>query len=455
MSVSYDLAIICGTGLGRQIALKAAALKARVALVEISPPAYHWLTMPAIYRPVIEKGIGSETASRWLQTTLAHLDELDSPAVLAALGIDTIQGCGEFCRLPRFGFLVKNRLLRARSYLILPTDGTITPEIPGIDQISFYNTENLGDRIFSLAPQRRWVVIGGNATGVEFAQLLQKLGARVTLVVKGDRILPHEDPDAANLVQAQLEAEGVEIIARSPVEIVKQIDDTKWVQAGNRAIETDEVFLAVRRYPQVANLNLSSVGVKLGRGGIEVNSKLQTSNSRIYACNSHQHSLATKEAEIACHNALFFPTKTVDRHQIPTLVSTQPPLARIGLTPAQARSIYGKKVVLLREYFQHLSAAQISGNLTGMCQIVARDSGEIVGAQVFGEGAIAAIEALSLHIQSRGKIQDLAKLSSIYPSYSEMFARLRQIWLEKRLSHHHWQAECLDKFFDWRRAWSK
>ncbi|PSB03491.1 FAD-dependent oxidoreductase [Merismopedia glauca] len=461
MAVAYDLVIISSTWLGRQIALKAAGLKARVALVEINPPDRHWLGMAAIYQEIIQvsgaitQAIAPEVSSRWLKTAVANLDELDSLAVLATLGIDVIQEKGEFCRLPHLAFSVKNRYLRGRSYLVMTANQTIYPEIAGIEQTYVYNSENLGEKIFFLAPQQRWVVIGGNATGVEFAQILNQLGARVTLVVKGDRILPHEDVEIATLLQAQLEAQGIRVITQAPVELVKQIDETKWVQAGNQAIETDEIFLAVKQYPQVANLNLEGVGVELDRRGIKVNRKLQTTNPKIYACSSHQQSIAAKEGQIALQNALFFPRSTINYHQIPTVVFSQPPLARIGLTEAQAKSIYGQKVFVLREYFKHLSIAQISGNLTGMCQIILRPNGEIIGAQILGAGAIELIEAIALSMQHKVKIQELSNFTSIYPSYTELFSRLGQIWQEKNLSRKKWLAEGLDLFFDWRRGWSK
>ena len=455
MTVAYDLIIIGGTWLGRQIALKAASFKARVALVEPHQPAQHWLGMAVIYQQIVHRAIAPQLTSSWLKSTITHLDELDAPATLAALGIDMIQESGEFCRLPHLAFTVKKRVLRGRSYLIVPPNQTIYPEIEGIEQISVYSPQKIREDIFFLAPKRRWIVVGGNSIGVEFAQILHQLGANVTLLVKGDRILPQEDVEIANLLQAHLEAQGVRVITQAPVNQVKQIDDTKWVQAGNQAIETDEIFLAVRQYPQVSSLNLEGVGVEVNRRGIKVNQKLQTTNSRIYACTSYQQSVAAKEAEIALQNALFFPRLSVNYDQIPLNIFSQPPLARIGLTEAQAKSIHGDKVLVLREYFKHLISAQISGNLTGMCQLIANLRGEIIGAQILGIGAVELIEAIALHRQQRLKIQDLAKFGSIYPSYTELFFRLGQIWQEKSLSRHQWRAECLEQFFDWRRNWTK
>jgi pyruvate/2-oxoglutarate dehydrogenase complex dihydrolipoamide dehydrogenase (E3) component len=455
VSVAYDLVIIGGTWLGRQIALKASGLKARVALIEPESPDRHWLGMAPIYQQMLRDRIEPQFGSHWLKSTIANLDELDSPAVLSALGIDLIQERGEFCRLPHLAFAVKNRYLRGRSYLIIPPNQINYPEIEGIKEIETYNPFNIPENIFSLALKRRWVVIGGNSVGVEFGQIMHQLGAKVTLLVKGDRILPQEDPEIANLLQAKLEAEGIRVITQAEVNQVKQIESNKWVQAGNQAIETDEILVAIRQYPQVSHLNLEGVGVELNRRGIELNRKLQTTNPRIYACSSHQQSVAAKEARIALKNALFWPTSTINYHQIPHIIFSQPPLARIGLTEAQAKNLYGDKVVVLREYFKQTTAAQISGNLTGRCQLILRPDGEIIGAQILGTGAIELIEAIALHMQHKLKIQDLADFPSTYPSHAEMFSRLGQIWQDRTLNSHRWRAEWLDRFFDWRRGWSK
>jgi pyruvate/2-oxoglutarate dehydrogenase complex dihydrolipoamide dehydrogenase (E3) component len=465
VAVAYDLVIIGGTWLARQIAAQAAALKARVALVEPQDLVANLMTIPAIYQQAIQASgaISSDSTSRWLQAAVRNLDELNSLEVLAALGIDVIPEMGEFCRLPHLAFVVKNRPLRAQSYLIAVGNTTIAPKIAGIEDIRYYTPETLKEQIFAFAPQRKWVVIGGNNIGVEFAQILHQLGARVTLVLKSDRLrckernslLPQEDPEITALLQAQLEAQGIQVITQAEVNQVKQIEETKWVQAGNQAIEADEIFLAVRQQPQVANLNLAGVGVELQRQGIKVNRKLQTTNSRIYACSSAQASVGVKEGQIALHNALFWNRRAIDCSLIPTFIGTQPPLARIGLTEAQSKTIYGKKALVLQQDLRDLTIAQISSQVTGTCKVIVHLNGKILGAQIIGTGAMEIMQAIAFHMQQGGKIQDLAVLNGTYPSYAEMFILLNLIWQTKTLNRQKWRAECLDRFFDWRRSWSK
>jgi pyruvate/2-oxoglutarate dehydrogenase complex dihydrolipoamide dehydrogenase (E3) component len=260
-------------------------------------------------------------------------------------------------------------------------------------------------------------------------------------------------------VQAQLEAEGVRVLTESPVTQVRQIDDKKWVQAGNRAIEADEIILATGQLPNIESLNLEGVGVKFHRQGLELNEKLQTTNPRIYACGDvvggyqFRH-IAQYEASIALKNALFAPFFKVDYRGIPWAIFCDPQLAQVGLTEAQARQRYGKDVFVVRQYFKALDKAQILGETTGFCKIVGRLNGEILGASIVSPDASELIGTIALSVRQKLKVKAIANLPHISPTLSEITHKTALEWQRQRQSSNKTLQNLLESFFNLRRNWS-
>ncbi|MEQ9549107.1 MAG: FAD-dependent oxidoreductase [Coleofasciculus sp. G3-WIS-01] len=434
-------------------------------------------------------------AMEWANMVVSTCSEATSPAILASLGVDVISGDGEFFRLPHLGFVVNNRRLRARAYLIATGSCAEIPDIDGLDTTSYFTPRNIwnhvdksrdkvigagltnwvppeSDNIKStplgepeeleeISPfqlQKHWLVVGSNPNAVELAQTLARLDYQVTLAVSEAHIFPQEDSEASCLVQAQLEAEGIRVLTQSSVTQIRLIEERKWVQVGNRAIEIDEILWATGQTPNIESLNLAGVGVKFSRKGLKVNQKLQTTNPRIYACGDviggyqFEH-IAKYEANIAIKNALFFPLWTVDYQGIPWAIFTDPTLARVGLTEAQARERYGKEVWVVRHYFKSLDKAQIIGETTGFCKLVVRRNGTILGGLIVGTGADELIGAIALLIRHKIKVGSLAKIPQASPTMSEILSKTAQEWQRQRLERNQMLQNLLEGFFNWRRNW--
>lgn len=488
MTVEYDLIVIGGSRAGIDAALFAARLNARVALVEPQLQQTNWLGYGAIYTQALTQvgrvakqlrdapqfgiypamngssqqqalSIDLTEAMQWSQAVVSTCSEQNSPAILASLGVDVIVGTGEFCRLPHLGFVVNDRRLRARAYLIATGSMPVIPQIEGLQTIGYFTPEDMWQQDFLQNLQGSWVVIGGEATSVELAQTLARLDCNVTLVVSTTHILSKEDPEASNLVQAQLEAEGIRILTESEVTQVRQIDNKKWVQAGNHALEVDEILLAIGQQPHIEALNLTGVGVKFNLQGVELNEKLQTTNSRIYACGDvmggYQFAhVAEYEALIAVKNALFAPIFKVNYHGIPWAIFCEPQLARVGLTEVQARGRYGKDVFVVRQYFKSLDKAQILGETTGFCKIVGRQNGEILGAVIVGQEASELIGMLAFCIRQKLKVNAIANLPHISPTLSEIIHKTAIEWQRQRFRHNKLLYNFLEGWFNLRRSWS-
>jgi pyruvate/2-oxoglutarate dehydrogenase complex dihydrolipoamide dehydrogenase (E3) component len=528
MTVEYDLIVIGGSTAGTYAAVAAVRLNARVALVEPQPLQPNWLAYGALYsqalaqvgrvlqqvRDAPQLGIHCATANvtqqqqvqcvelteamQWAQAVVSTSSEQNSPAILGSLGVDVITGVGEFCRRPRLGFVVNNRRLRARAYLIATGSRLEIPDIDGLQTISYFtpadiwkeglkprsqvdtlqveslenNIQPSNIQLSNLQPstqllQGNWLIIGGTPISTELAQTLARLNCEVTLVTSTDQILPKEDPEASRLVQAQLETEGIRVLTGSLVTQVRRIDDKIWVQAGNQAIEADKILLATGQQPNVEGLNLEGVGVKYTQQGLELNQKLQTTNRHIYACGDvaggYQFAhIAQYEASIVLKNALFAPLFKVDYHSIPWAILCDPQVARVGLTEAQARRRYGKDVFVVRQYFKTLDKAQLLGETTGFCKIVGCQNGEILGASIVGPEASELIGAIALAIRHKIKVKSspfgLASLHAdfphVSPTLSEIFHKTALEWQQQRLSHNQSLQNFLEGFFSLRRYWS-
>ncbi len=423
MGVDYDLVIVGGSAAGRYAALTASQQLARVALVEpeFNQGLYNYAMRESIHHP----------SPDWVEEVVAKIAEQSNPAVLAAQGVDFIVGSGQFQASPHLAFTVEDRQLRAPKYLIASGSHPIIPDIPGL-QNGYLTLANWHQQ--PLLPTN-WVIIGGVPQSVEIAQILARLGKKVTLIVAESQILPGFEPEITQLLQAQLEADGVRVFTQTTVTQVQQIQSKKRVQAGDMSIACEAILVATGVQPNFETLNLAAVGVRYSNR-LQVNKKLQTTNRRIYACGDviggyDFPNLADYEARIAVNNALFSPSQ-VNYQSIPLCVFTEPPLAQVGWTEAQAKRCYPPEdVVVLQQYFKTLAAAQLGSAMTGICKLVVLGNGEILGGSVLGAVAGELINLIALAIAQKISVKAIANLSPTHPSFSEILSQTAQQWQQQ------------------------
>jgi pyruvate/2-oxoglutarate dehydrogenase complex dihydrolipoamide dehydrogenase (E3) component len=489
MSVDYDLVILGGSRVARFAAIAASQLKARVALVEPDTAIgleaidlFHHSLLQATrmvkqLRGIDRYGLAQQGSSQKFETENPEIQleylrqraiaiaqaqsEASSPVILAARGVDVIFGQGEFHRRPQLGLTVNGRDLRSRTYLLAPSSRPIIPQIEGLGSatkpgVVTLTAESLAQSGLLKTLPEQIIVVGDAPRSIELAQVFAQLGSQVTLIVSRDRLLPREDAEAAGLIQAQLESEGIRILTQTTVTQVKRLDGKTWVQAGHQVLEADQVLLSMGQQPHLETLNLEAAGVKHQPWGIPVNPKLQTTNPRIYACGdvlggySLAH-IAQYEAEIALKNALFYPNAQVNYYKIPWTVFTQPELARVGLTEHQAQQQFGQEIQVLRQFSKMLSNAQLQGELTGFCKLIVRRNGKILGAHLVGPTASEMIAAIALAMQQNLSVQALAQIGAIAPSWSELLQQTAAQWQDRSS----FQQELLEGWFNLRRSWSR
>ncbi len=453
---NYDLVIIGGSVTGVRAAFTANAMGARVALIE--PPVFskrsdrdsgilalHYLGKVA--RQIDRaQHIGAidlpetlldswqiDRSIEWAQRVSDRQADYISPAVLSGLGVDVIHGEGEFCRKPSFSFAVNDRRIKARAYLLATDFQWKTVKIDGLSLAGYFTPETLGYWIQkgTKLPQNL-IIIGNDTIGIELAQSLNQLGVNITLIVSSSRILPKEDEDIARLLHACLEAEGIRILVGTTVTQVRQIKSQKWVQAGDLAIEADEIVLAIGRVSKLDRLNLAATGVELDRGRIRINDRLQTTNPTIYACGElvldrTSEPIGYYAAELAVKNALSWFKSSVNFSLQPRSIHCQPVLARVGMTERQARQ-NDDRLIILRQNFQQLRAANLEGKTTGLCKVILKRSGKILGACILGEQAEELIYPMTIACQQRLKFGAIANCLPLDRSYSEIYHQLGEQW---------------------------
>jgi pyruvate/2-oxoglutarate dehydrogenase complex dihydrolipoamide dehydrogenase (E3) component len=434
MKYDYDLVIIGNTQEAIYAAFKAVNLKSRVALV-LSSLQFDLVPSESIFKKAYTPNIDENCYYN-----------------LTCLGVDIIIGEGEFIHKPKPLFIVSNRKLKSRNYLIATGSKIILPNIPELAQIGCLTLDNLSRSKLDKLPQNL-AIIGNNSQAIELSQTLAQEGKQVNLVLSEKRLLPYFDFQASFLLQCHLEAEGIKIFTESPWTQIKQINQEKWLQIGKQVLPVDEVILAENYQPNLTNLNLESWGTKFNQFGFPlVNKKLQTTNPHIYTCGDvlggvSQTNIAEYEADIAVKNALFFPFFQVNYNCLPLTIFSNPNLAQVGLTEHQAKKYYGNDVNVICEYFKHLPKSQNSG----FCKIIFLNDGTILGCVIIGYNAVEIIGVIALAIAKNIKLPQLANF--YYPHFtdSEIITKVAISGQIKLLNNNKKLINLLETWFNWRK----
>ena len=452
MAVDYDIVIIGGGSGGLVVASAAAQLNAKVALVEKSRlggdclwfgcvPSKSLLHASRVAHEVKHSSrfgiyttppdIQFSEATGHVQNVISTIQPHDSPERFESLGVEVIFGEGQF--KDQKTFTVNGRDLKARAFVVSTGSRPQVPPIEGIEEAGFLTNE----QIFSLKERpQSLAVIGAGPIGCELGQAMHRLGSQVTIVSSRDHILPKEDPEAALVVEKQLEADGVNILRGKRATKVEVINGKKHLWVGEEKIVVDEILVSSGRVPNVHSLNLEAAGVEYTEKGIVVNPKLQTTNKRIYGCGDviggYQFThVAGYEAAVVVQNALFFPSAKADYRVIPWATFTEPELARVGLSEKQARDRYGDKIEVLKQNFAEVDRAQAEGATEGFAKIITTSKGEILGAHLVGPSAGELIHEIILAMKNKLPVSALTGIIHIYPTLSEVNSKAA-LQLKKR-----------------------
>lgn len=377
-----------------------------------------------------------------LRRLRAEISENDSAQRFAKLGVDVFLGDARFTGPQSID--VAGQSLRFKRCVIATGARAATPDVPGLTEAGYLTNET----VFSLTElPRRLIVIGGGPIGCELAQAFRRFGSQVTLIQRGPRLLPKDEPDAAEILARQFAREGIKLLLNATPLRAEATGNAKRLivqtAAGEQSLDADAILVAAGRTPNVEGLNLEAAGVKHNSRGVEVNDFLQTANLRIFAAGDiaggfqFTHA-ADAMARICVQNAFFslagFGRKRLSRLVVPWTTYTDPEIAHVGLTPQQAQE-EGIPIDSYREELRRVDRAILDGDEQGFAVIhCRRGTPQVVGCTIVARHAGEMIGEISLLMTAGLPLSKLAGTIHCYPTQVEVLKRLGDQYNKRRLT---------------------
>ncbi|MEM9395324.1 MAG: FAD-dependent oxidoreductase [Pseudomonadota bacterium] len=379
-----------------------------------------------------EPVIDYSAAKDHVHDVIATIEPVDSQDRFEGLGVHVIREFGEFTSSTEVK--AGENTISARRFVIATGSRPFVPPIPGIESVPYLTNESLFD--LRERPDHL-IVIGGGPIGMEMAQAHVRLGSKVT-VLEGMKALGKDDPEMAAIALERLRGEGIEIVEGAQVSEVSG-------EAGNITVKTDDgrsfngshLLMAVGRAVNVEKLNLEAAGIEYDRRGVKVDASLRTTNKKVYAAGDVAGGL--QFTHVAGYHAgvlirqlvLGMPAKARTDH-IPWATYTDPEIAQIGLTEAQARKAHGDKLEVARFEFEENDRAIASGRTTGLIKVMVF-KGKPVGASIVGADAGELIGLWAYAIANGHKMSAVANMVAPYPTLGEVNKRAAGAYFSPRL----------------------
>lgn len=375
----------------------------------------------------IEPQIDHGAVNDHVKGVIAAIEPNDSVERFTELGVQVIQEAGAFVdeETVRAG----SKLIKARRFIVATGSSPVVPPIPGLNETPYFTNETLFENRQKLD---HLIIVGGGPIGMEMAQAHRRLGSEVT-VLEGAVAMGKDDPELARVVLNAVRKEGVIIREGAIVQNVSGTDGNVIVQiktdSGEEHLSGSHLLLAVGRKPNLDGLGLENAKVEFGRGGINVDSGLITSNRKVFAIGDctggYQFThVANYHAGIVIRRALFqMFTAKVNNNTIPWVTYTDPELAHVGLSEKAANEQHGKTSVLRWPYHEN-DRAQAERATDGQVKVILAKNGQILGASIVGQHAGELIQMWSLAISQNLKIRAMTSWISPYPTFSEINKRV-------------------------------
>lgn len=332
---------------------------------------------------------------------------------------------GEAAFLDEGRLEVAGRTISARSFLIATGASPALPPIPGLSEAG-HLTSTTALELRELP--RSLAVIGSGYVALELGQLFHQLGSKVTLLQRSPRILKEHEPEVSEAVHEAMAGQGISFITGAGCQRVERTGEgyrvTLEVGGDERVVEAEQLLVAVGRQPNTGTLRLDRAGVALGeRREVLVDKQLRTSNPRIFAAGDVTLGpqfvyVAAYEGALAAENILGGERK-VDLSTVPGVIFTNPSVATVGLTEAQARAA-GIKVKSSVLPAGAVPRALVNRETAGVFKLVADvQTDRILGAHVVAENAGEVIYAATLAVKFRITISDLTSTFAPYLTMAE------------------------------------
>ena len=392
-----------------------------------------------------------------VSNVIKEVEPHDSIERYTGLGVDCVEGAATI--LSPYEVSVNGKTITTRN-IVIATGAR--PRIPAIKNIEAMNPLT-SDNLWALREQpKRLLVLGGGPIGCELSQSFARLGTEVTIVLRGERILPKEDSDVSELVTNRFKEEGVNILSHHKMlEFVADEEGKHLICVHNDQqvrIGFDQLLVATGRQANVTGFGLENLNMGLNNDGtVEVNEYLQTKYPNIYACGDvagpYQFThAAAHQAWYAAVNALFgrFKRFKVDYSVIPAATFTDPEVASVGLneTAALAQNIPYEVTTFDFEELDRAIADSDNHGLVKVLTVPGKD--KILGATIVGPHAGELITEFVTAMKNNLGLNKILGTIHIYPTLSEANKYAAGEW--KRAHAPDSVLRWVEKFHRWQRG---
>ncbi len=494
----YNLVVIGGGSAGLVASYIAAAVKAKVALIEVHKMGGDCLNtgcvpskaliasarLAALSKRADEFGFDraevkfdfSKVMER-VHDVIKKVEPHDSIERYTDLGVECITGRAKI--ISPFEVRVNDRVLTTKNIIVATGAKPLIPNLPGLAPDKVLTSDTIWNiREFP----KRLVVLGGGPIGCEMAQAFSRLGSKVTIVQRGDRIMKKEDPDASRMVEQRFKKEGIKVLlGHSAIAIEDESRSSEYRPAETEASETDfsrsgfsgklvcehqgqktaisydTILIALGRKPNVSGFGLEELGVEIGKGdGIETNGFLQTNFPNIY-CSGDVHGryqfthTAAHESWYASVNALFGGLKkfSADYSTIPWATFTDPEVARVGINESEAAKA-GVEYEMVKYGIDDLDRAIADSEDHGFVKVITvPGKDKILGVTIVGNHASDMITEFVLAMKHGIGLNKILGTIHIYPTMAEANKYAAGLW--KKAHAPEKLLEWVEKYHTWMR----
>jgi dihydrolipoamide dehydrogenase len=439
-----DVAVLGGGPGGYPAAIRAAQLGAKVVCIEKEPelggtclrvgciPTKAWVqtafalkeaeeTFEKLGVSVGEPRLDFGKANEWKGNVVKQMTQ-GVAGLLKANGVEWVKGVGRFKDANTIA-VEGGEDVTFKSAVIATGSSPLSPPIPGLDSPRCVDSTGL---LAQTDLPGRLVVLGGGIIGCEFASIFKRFGSEVTIVEMLPRLIPQEDEDAAKELAKQFGRRGIAIHLGKQCTGVDDDGSKLTVHFGEgETVEADLMLVSVGRGPNVEGLGLEEIGVEFDkRTGIAADEHRRTTVPHIYAtgdCAGYWQLAHTafREGEVAAENALGHEA-TIDSPAVPRPIYTDPEIAGVGLTEAEAREQYGDDVEVGMFPWVANARAVMQNETVGWVKSIHESRyGELLGIVMVGPHVTDLIEAGVVALDAEATVETVADGMAAHPTLSE------------------------------------
>jgi dihydrolipoyl dehydrogenase len=439
-----DVAVLGGGPGGYTAAIRAAQLGAKAVCVEKEPelggtclrvgciPTKAWVqtafflkeaeeTLPRLGVQVGEPKLDFGASNEWKAQVVKQMTQ-GVAGLFKANGVEWVKGAGRFKDANTIS-VEGSEDVTFKSAIVATGSFPLRPPIEGLDSSLCVDSTGL---LAQTEVPKRLVVLGGGIIGCEFASIFDRFGSEVTIIEMLPSLIPQEDEDASKELAKQFGRRGITLHLEQQCTKVEEHDGSLTVHFGEgEAVEADLMLVSVGRGPLVEGLGLEEIGVELDkRKGIAADEHRRTTVSHIYAvgdCAGYWQLAHTafREGEVAAENALGHDA-VVDNRGVPRPIYTDPEIAGVGLTEAEAREQYGDDVATGMFPWVANARAVMQNETAGWVKSIHETRyGELLGLVMVGPHVTDLIEAGVVALDAEATVETVADGMAAHPTLSE------------------------------------